>query len=57
LFGSYSRNEATPESDIDLLTGFEKPSAHSLFSCFDLLQECFADIPLQIVTKGAIKPH
>ncbi|MBX9783303.1 MAG: nucleotidyltransferase family protein [Chitinophagaceae bacterium] len=57
LFGSCSRNEATPGSDIDLLIGFEKPSAHSLFSSFDLLQECFADIPVQIVSKGAIKPH
>lgn len=57
LFGSYSRNEATSSSDIDLLIGFEKPSAESLFSSYDLLQECFSDIHVQIVSKGAIKPH
>ena len=57
LFGSYSRDEATPKSDIDLFISFEKPSANSLFSSFDLLQECFGSTPVQIVTKGAIKPH
>ena len=57
LFGSYSRDEATPQSDIDLLIRFEKPSADSLFSSFDLLQECFGTIPVQIVSRGAIKPH
>lgn len=57
LFGSYSRDEATPQSDIDLLISFEKPSADSLFSSFDLLQQCFGTIPVQIVTKSAIKPR
>lgn len=57
LFGSYSRNEAKPGSDIDLLISFEKPCAHSLFSSYDFLQECFSDIQVQIVSKGAIKPH
>ncbi len=57
LFGSYSRDEATTSSDIDLLISFEKPSAHSLFSSYELLQECFLHIPVQIVSSGAIKPH
>jgi len=57
LFGSYSRDEETPSSDIDLLIAFRKPSASSLFASFDLLQECFGTIPVQIVTKGAIKPR
>ncbi len=57
LFGSYSRGEATNQSDIDILVSFEKPSADSLFSTYDLLQECFGSVPVQIVTKNAIKPY
>jgi predicted nucleotidyltransferase len=55
LFGSYSRNEATSDSDIDLLVNFDVPSARSLFSSYDLLQESFHNIPVQLVSKGAIK--
>lgn len=57
LFGSYSRDEATASSDIDLLITFKNPSADSLFFSFDLLQESFGSIPIQIVTRGAIKPR
>ncbi|MFY7840824.1 MAG: nucleotidyltransferase family protein, partial [Lacibacter sp.] len=35
LFGSYSRNEAKPESDIDLLLDFKHSSAAALFETYD----------------------
>ncbi len=56
LFGSYSRNEAKAESDIDLLIDFKHPSAVALFETFDLLQQTFAAVPVQVVTRKAIKP-
>ena len=56
LFGSYSRNEAKPESDIDLLLDFKHSSAAALFETYDLLQEAFAAVPIQVVTRKAIKP-
>jgi len=56
LFGSYSRGEATSDSDIDLLIHFTKPSADALFESFDLLQNTFKDITVQIVSRKAIKP-
>lgn len=33
LFGSHSRYEQMPESDIDLMVGFEKVDADNFFSC------------------------
>jgi uncharacterized protein len=56
LFGSYSRNEAKAESDIDLLIDFKYPSAIALFETYDLLQEIFSTVPVQVVTRKAIKP-
>jgi predicted nucleotidyltransferase len=56
LFGSYSRDEATAKSDIDLLIHFEKPSADALFESYDLLQNTFKDITVQVVSRKAIKP-
>jgi uncharacterized protein len=57
LFGSYSRNEETPQSDIDILIHFEKPSFDSLCNSFDILQEAFGTTTVQVVSKGGIKPH
>ena len=33
LFGSYSRDEQTPQSDIDLLVDFDKVDFHNFFNC------------------------
>ncbi len=56
LFGSYSRNEAEAESDIDLLLDFKYSSAAALFETYDLLQQTFPSVPVQVVTRKAIKP-
>ncbi len=57
LFGSYSRNEATTQSDIDILIHFETPTYNSLCKSFDILQEAFGDKVVQLVSKGGIKPQ
>lgn len=57
LFGSYSRDEQTPESDIDLMIDFEKLDVHKFFECAYTLEDLFKDKKVQIVTKGGIKPR
>ncbi len=56
LFGSYSRDEQTVESDIDLLVDFEKIIAKKFFHCAFELQGLFAGKKVQIVMKDGIKP-
>lgn len=56
LFGSYSRDEAKAESDLDLLIDFKHSSAAALFETYDLLQQTFSTLPVQVVTRKAIKP-
>jgi predicted nucleotidyltransferase len=57
LFGSYSRNEATSKSDIDILIHFKEPTYNSLCKSFDILQDVFGDITVQLVSRGGIKPQ
>jgi predicted nucleotidyltransferase len=56
LFGSYSRNEQTAESDIDIMVDFSKPVGIEYFDVVYLLQEAFKEVPVQVVSKGALKP-
>jgi predicted nucleotidyltransferase len=57
LFGSYSRDEQTPESDIDLMLYFEKLNADKFFECAFALERLFRDKKVQVVSKGGIKPR
>ena len=41
LFGSYARDQATPQSDVDILIDSQKKSYDSLFSLKDLLEKQF----------------
>jgi len=41
LFGSYARDEATPESDVDILIESKKKSYDSLFTLKELLENEF----------------
>jgi predicted nucleotidyltransferase len=56
LFGSYSREEQKPDSDIDLLIDLKTPNADYFFDCAFALQDSFKDKTVEIVTAGAIKP-
>lgn len=55
LFGSYSRDEQTDKSDIDIMVSHTSPLG---FKYFDLVYELKAlfDIEVQVVSKKAIKP-
>lgn len=57
MFGSYLRNEQTPESDLDLLVTFKnKPS---LFRFIEL-ENCLSDLldtKVDLVMESALKPR
>jgi predicted nucleotidyltransferase len=57
LFGSFVRNEAGPESDIDLIVAFSEPTG--LLSLVRLERELSELLgrPVDLVTEEAISPH
>ena len=57
LFGSYSRDEQTPQSDIDLMVDFDVPHFNTFFDCVSTLKDLFKEKEVQVVTKGGIKPQ
>ena len=54
LFGSFSDNSNTDESDIDLLVEFEKPIGWKYFSLEIYLETIFGR-KIDLVTKNALK--
>ncbi len=56
LFGSYSRDEQKPESDIDIMVDFTKRLGIEYFDLAYFIQEAFKDVEVQVVSKGGIKP-
>ncbi len=58
FFGSYSRNEQTPKSDVDVLVAFSE-DAHVGFFRFLELEEFLSrrlGVKVDLVTKDALKP-
>jgi len=55
VFGSYSRGEETPESDIDVLVEFFEPLGWEFFDLKEYLEEILAK-KVDLVTKNAIRP-
>lgn len=55
LFGSYSRDEQTSESDVDIMVDFDKPVGIEFFDVVYLLKDLFESAEVQIVSKKAIK--
>jgi predicted nucleotidyltransferase len=56
LFGSYSRGEQSPASDIDILVEFEKPIGLDFVSLADYLEELLEQ-KVDLVSKPSIKPN
>ena len=59
LFGSYVREESTPESDIDILIDFEKGKTtfDNYMNAYDLLEEIFTGEKVSIVTMGGLSKY
>ena len=53
-FGSFSRNEQTEDSDIDILVEFEKPLGWNFFDLQDLLEEKL-NRKVDLVSTKAVK--
>ena len=57
LFGSASRDEMRPESDVDLLVTFDPPADYDrYFGANELLEES-PGCPVDLATDGMIKPR
>lgn len=56
LFGSYSRNEETDKSDIDILVSYKNPLGLNFFDMVYELEDLFKNKTIQVVSRGAIKP-
>jgi hypothetical protein len=59
LFGSYSRDEQTDKSDIDLLIDFEsgKESFDNFMSVYNMFENILKDERIEIVTKKGLSPY
>jgi len=55
LFGSYSRDEQTEESDIDIMVDFSTPIGIEYFDLVYTLNDTFKNNKVQVVSKKGIK--
>jgi uncharacterized protein len=55
IFGSYARNEANPDSDIDILIDFEKPIGLEFVTLADELENLL-NTKVDLVSVNAIQP-
>jgi len=55
VFGSFARNQATPESDVDVYVEFSEgmKTYDNFFAIYELLRELFGR-PIDLVTDGAL---
>lgn len=57
LFGSVARNEATSDSDVDLLVEFSRPVGYfGLFALQDYLEKLLG-CPVDLGTPNSLKPY
>jgi predicted nucleotidyltransferase len=59
LFGSYSRNEQSPDSDIDLLIDFEpaKESFDNFMAVCDMFEQLFKNEKIEVVTRKGLSEY
>ena len=59
LFGSYSRNEQSPKSDIDLLIDFDpdKENFDNYMAVYDIFERIFLNERIEVVTKNGLSKY
>jgi predicted nucleotidyltransferase len=59
LFGSYVRDEQSPESDIDILIDFEPnmESFDNFMATYDYFESIFSNEKIELVTKNSLSPY
>lgn len=55
LFGSMARNEAGPDSDVDVLVGFAKPPGFDGYMALKWRLEELLGAPVDLVMEGALR--
>jgi len=53
VFGSYSRGDMSPQSDVDILVEFDHPVGWEIVEVRDYLQELLA-VKVDLITKAAV---
>ncbi|MHB1279142.1 MAG: nucleotidyltransferase family protein [Bacteroidia bacterium] len=58
LFGSFSRNEQSPRSDIDILVDFApgQENFDNFMKTCDVMDKLFQDNKIEVVTKNGLSP-
>jgi len=56
IFGSYIRDEQTPQSDIDILVEFKEPVGFLFIHLADYLEEVLG-VKVDLLTPDSIKPN
>ena len=57
LFGSVARDEARPDSDVDLLVEFNRPVGLFAYIALERYLSEILGRPVELVTPGTIKPR
>jgi predicted nucleotidyltransferase len=57
LFGSVARDEARPESDVDVLVEFDGPGTFDRYMDLKDFLEAILGRPVDVVTKRGVKPR
>ena len=57
LFGSTVRNEATEDSDIDIIVSFDAPATSKTYFGVQFLLEDKLGQPVDLVTEKALRPE
>ncbi|MEI8237624.1 MAG: nucleotidyltransferase family protein [Methylococcaceae bacterium] len=57
LFGSTVRDEASPESDIDIVVAFDSPATSAKYVGVQFYLEDELGAPVDLVTQKAIRPE
>jgi uncharacterized protein len=56
LFGSAARDEATPDSDVDLLVEFDRPTGYFGLVQLQLFLESLLGSAVDVGTPGSLRP-
>jgi len=57
IFGSVARDEAKPNSDVDILVEFEGPATFDLYMELKLFLEDLLGRPVDLVTRKGVRPE
>jgi predicted nucleotidyltransferase len=57
LFGSMARDDAGPQSDVDVLVQFDAPATFDRYMGLKLFLEDLLGLPVDLVTRRSLRPR